>query len=136
MNTAAWTGLISGAVVALIALYGTVRTAKVAKLSNDRMAAIDGWQQWRTDAQELRKERDALNERIGKIKAECDQRADELATELALVEARLDGCVIWIRAVMPAMRDRGIAYPPIPAGITDTDPGFPPVRRLPRGPRN
>lgn len=129
MNAIAWAGSAAGIVVALITLYGTIRTAKVARLSNDRMQAIDGWKEWREDAQALRRERDELNAQIKTIRSECER----IASELDAVEQRLDGCVLWIKAVIPALQDAGMSYPPIPRGITDTDPGM--SFRRPRGPR-
>lgn len=130
MNGPAWTGLISGIMIALIALVGTIRTARVAKLSNDRVAAIDGWKEWREDAQKLRAERDELATQIKTLRTECER----IATELDAVEQRLDGCVSWIKAVIPALKAAGMSYPAIPRGITETDPGFPPIRRR-DGPR-
>jgi len=129
MNATAWSGLIGGIVVAMISVYGVVRTAKVARLSNDRMAAIEGWKEWRADAAALREERNKMAEEIARNKAECDQIADQLRRELRIVEDRLEGCVDWIRAVVPLMAAAGVPYPTIPKGITDTDPGMPAVRR-------
>jgi hypothetical protein len=137
VNATAWSGLIAGIVVAIIGAYGVVRTAKVARLSNDRMAAVEGWKEWRNDAAALRVERDALAAKhrqdmldLGnQLRTECGIRAEQLAQELAIVETRLEGCVTWIRAVVPLMAAGGVPYPPIPRGITDTDPGLRPVRR-------
>jgi hypothetical protein len=120
--TSPWLPVFGSIVVAVIGAWATWRTVRVGRMTNDRQAAIDGWQQWRTDAQALRTERDALAARIDQIKADCDDRANQLAKELGEVERRLEGCVEWIRAVMPALNAQGIPFPPVPSGITDTDP--------------
>lgn len=121
--------VVGGVMVALIGGWATYRTAKVARMANDRTAAIEGWQQWRIDAQELRKERDALAAAIAKNRRDCEEATRRVKDELRIVERRLDGCVEWIRAVIPVLKAQGIPYPPVPKGITDTDPGMTAYRR-------
>lgn len=119
MSIGAWTPTVGGILIAVIGAWATWRTARVARLANDREAAIDGWQQWRADAQALRADRDALLRDIAKIRRELD-----------VVEERLEGCVDWVKAVIPVLKAQGIPFPPPPPGITDTDPGLRPPRRF------
>jgi hypothetical protein len=124
-----WIPAAGGILVALIGMWGVIRTAKVARLSNDRMAAIEGWKEWREDAKRLREENAQLNAQIKQIREDCTGREQRLADELELVEARLDATVAWVRMILPVMRQRGVTFPPPPRGITDTDPGLPLARR-------
>ena len=48
-----------------------------------------------------------------------------VARERAQEQAYLDALVAWCRIVVQLLRQAGIAYPPLPPGVSDTDPrGF------------
>ena len=141
--------ILGGVAVGLLGLLGVLRTARVAREANNRAAAIEGWQQWRQDAKTLREERDAERERFRtqlteverRLMAECDGKVrliDERLTsvirdytraeerhrrELAIVHAQLEQTIMWIRKVVPIMRQRELPFPDLPPGILDTDPG-------------
>lgn len=132
MTAAVVLPILGTVAVGFLTFLAAWRTARVARLSNERMAAVEGWQEWRKDAQALRTEREEMLQRhrqemtqLGEqVRVECGIRVTQMSQELALIEARLEGCIAWIRAVIPALRSAGISYPPIPRGITDTDPGL------------
>jgi septal ring factor EnvC (AmiA/AmiB activator) len=116
-----WIPTLGVIVVGCLALAGVLRTAQVAQETRRQSAVMGGWEQWRKDAETLRKERDEERDRHSKI---IDDTLTEHRRELDAVEKRLDATVAWIRQVIPILREHGIPFPPQPKGITDTDPGL------------
>ena len=155
MNSAITLPVVGAVLVGLLGLIGVWRTARVARQANDRSTAIDGWQEWRNDAKALREERDAeraryeakLVELDRRLTAECDgkvrllddrltamitdyARAEERhRREMLMVHSQLEQTILWIRRVVPIMRERQLPFPDLPPGILDTDPGV--FRALP-----
>ena len=140
-------GLIGSVTAVLIANRYTARTARRAAETTERMEERkldastwkDQYEGWREDALKLRELRDADQARYeadrlrweAKIN-ECAIKVDQLSGQMAVVareraqeQAYLDALVAWCRIVVQLLRQAGIAYPPLPPGVSDTDPrGF------------
>jgi hypothetical protein len=140
-------GLIGSVAAVIIANRYTARTARRAADATERMEERkldastwkDQYEGWREDALKLRELRDADQARYENDRAhweaklnECNAKIDQLQQQMAVVarervqeQAYLDALVAWCRVVVALLRQAGIAYPPVPPGITDTDPrGF------------
>lgn len=140
-------GLFGSVVAVVIANRYTARTARRAADMTERMEERkldastwkDQYEGWREDALKLRELRDADQARYEADRerwetklTECASKIDLMQHQLALInseraqeQAYLEAVVAWCRTVVNLLIQAGIAYPPPPPGIADTDPnGF------------
>jgi hypothetical protein len=160
MNTSivvAVLGLIGSVAAVYIANRYTARTARRAADATERMEERkldastwkDQYEGWREDALKLRELRDADQARYEADRErwetkinDCVEKIDRMQAQLAVVareraqeQAYLDALVAWCRIVVQLLRQAGVAYPPVPPGITDTDPrGFRAIYERPAPP--
>lgn len=134
-------GSISGV---YIANRWQARTARrVAEAQEDvatQELQVNVWHQqyeaWKADAIALREQRDADQQRYEADRNRFEQRFAEMAQEMEGLKARVstltreraeeqayvEALIAWCRVVVRLLQQAGIAYPPLPAGVSDTDP--------------
>jgi hypothetical protein len=150
-------GLVGSVTAVVIANRYTSRTARKAAQATERMEERkldastwkDQYEGWREDALKLRELRDADQARYEADRErwetkinDCVEKIDRMQAQLAVVareraqeQAYLDALVAWCRIVVQLLRQAGVAYPPVPPGITDTDPrGFRSIYERPAPP--
>lgn len=148
-------GLFGSVVAVVIANRYTSRTARRAADMTERMEERkldastwkDQYEGWREDALKLRELRDAdqaryetdrarLEDKLTECAAKVDRVHDQLVrinAERAQEQAYLEAVVAWCRTVVNLLIKAGVAYPPPPPGIADTDPnGFRTIYRSER----
>lgn len=145
-------GIICGGI---ITAGWSSRTARRVAAQHDGVETtslqVNVWQQqyeaWKSDALALREQRDEDQRlyqqdrnRFENILAERGRQMDEMVVKMHDMEARittmtreraeeqvyLEALVAWCRVVVKLLRKAGIAYPPLPEGVSnETDPrGF------------
>jgi uncharacterized membrane-anchored protein YhcB (DUF1043 family) len=132
-------GVVSSLGVVVIANRYTARTARAAQETTaeieekklDAASWKDQVESWRSDVKELREQRAADSRRFEEQLARQATRIDELTAtverqsgEIMRDRAHVTALVSWGRRVVALLREAGIAFPPPPPGVADTDPGL------------
>lgn len=82
---------------------------------------------WRADNIELRKQREEDKAGYETRMRHLNDRVESLEAEQVVSQRERKSIINWAYRVVEVLRDAGLAYPPPPPGLIDTDPNIPRV---------
>lgn len=129
MNLAGWLTFIGIVVTAVFGLVGAWTSARASKAAAMRAAELEAVQlqlsardnqvaSWRTDAEELRRQRDAAQQDIDRLR----RAAADRERLVARLRRRLRGLIVWARQIIDEGDALATNLPGPPIDLGDTDP--------------